>query len=105
MILCTELSIEIVQFEGDAQLLINAINSQAQIEEDEFLSWIGRLVEEAKQVFQHRSHCSIYLVHRKDNVAAHLPTKSSLNLFEKTVWIKDLPNVLTNIVPEELSNQ
>lgn len=43
-----ELGFELIQFERDAQLLINSINS-----ENECLSWYGHLVEEEKHVFKH----------------------------------------------------
>lgn len=42
LIFCSELGIEKALFEGDAQVLINAIKC-----EDECLAWFGNLVEEA----------------------------------------------------------
>lgn len=100
MTLYLELGFELIQFERDAQLLVNSINS-----EDECLSWYEHLVEEARQVFKHRTHWTISFVHREGNEATHILAKSSLNLYEENVQIEDVPNVVSNIIFEELSNQ
>lgn len=100
MYFCMELGFERAQFEGDTELLINAITNEA-----ECVAWFGHLVEEAKQIFKNRSHWTIPFVHWEGNGAAHLLAKSSLNLYAENVWIEDTPNLFSNIVFEKLSNQ
>lgn len=88
-----------VQFKGDSQLFVNAINSDADCE-----AWYGHMVEEAKGILKMRPLWSISFVHREGNCATHILAKFSLTLYEENVWIKDTPNVLSHIVVEELSN-
>lgn len=42
-----ELGFDFAHFEGDSQLLVNAINREAECE-----AWFGHLVEEAKMIFK-----------------------------------------------------
>lgn len=74
--------------EGDSQLLINAINREAECE-----AWYGHLVEEAKQTFKNRPQWSISFVHKQGNCAAHRLAQYGLNLYEEQVWVEETPDV------------
>lgn len=67
-----------VQFEGDSQVLVNAISSDAVCE-----AWSGHLVEEAKEILKMRPLWSISFDHREGNRAAHTLAKFSLNLYKE----------------------
>lgn len=58
MVFCLELGFTVAQFEGDAQIVVTALNN-----ETESLAWYGHLVEEAKLIFQQQNHWSLSFVH------------------------------------------
>lgn len=87
MSFCMVLGFVKVQFKGDSQLFVNAINSDADCE-----AWYGHMVEEAKGILKMRPLWSISFVHREGNCATHI------------LVVEDTPNVLSHIVVEELSN-
>lgn len=111
MIFCTELGIENVHFEGDAHVLINALNC-----EDECFAWFGkssgrRSKEEAKQFLMESAHWFITFVNREGNEPTHLLAKHSLTLYEESIKnelhlrcnctrIENVPNVIADVVPE-----
>lgn len=70
---CEELGIEDAHFEGDAQILIQAINN-----DENCWSWYGHLVESAKQIFKRRTRWSITFIHREGNHVAHTLAKHGL---------------------------
>lgn len=80
-------------------VLIKAINSKEQC-----WAWYGNLVEDAKQILKNRLW-GIKFVHREGNNAAHVLAKFGLSLYEETIWMEEVPLVISQIVPYEIPNQ
>lgn len=94
---CVELGFKLAIFEGDSQLLVEAINREEDSE-----TWYGHLVAEVKTWFKNRQQWTISFIHREGNQAAHKSAKC-LNLLEEKVWIEVSPNVILNVVIDEQS--
>lgn len=93
---CIELGFERVNFEGDAQVLINAIKG-----EEVCWAWYRNLIEDVRQILKNISLWSIDLVHMEVNQVAHLLAKNSLLLFSESIWIKETLSVVNHVVLDE----
>lgn len=94
---CIELGFERVNFESDAQVLINAIKG-----EEVCWAWYGNLIEDVRQILKNISLWSIDFVHREGNQVAHLLAKNSLLLFSESIWIEETLSVVHRVVLDEL---
>lgn len=97
---CPELGIERVRFEGDVQLLINYINTKGECK-----TWHENLNEDAKIVMKNRPLWSIHFVHREGNKVSHRLAKYGLSLQGESVWIDDIPDFISQLVLDNISNQ
>ncbi|XP_042969149.1 uncharacterized protein LOC122301849 [Carya illinoinensis] len=84
--ICSELNIHNAIFEGDARNVILAIQR-----EEEDLSVLGPLIEDAKSFFRIYRDWQLQFAHREKNTVAHCLAKTALGLLEKMVWIEDTP--------------
>lgn len=73
MVICKELAFTKVILEGDAQVIINAINC-----EHEDMSWYGYLVEDFKEMLSHTLEWNVQFISREDNSVAHNLAKATL---------------------------
>lgn len=96
--LCVELGLERVYLEGDAQTLIHSINGG-----DTSQAWRGNIIEEVQQILKNVPFWSINFVHRERNKVVHLLDKNGLLLSSESIWIKDIPIVIKQVVIDELS--
>lgn len=76
--LCLEIGISCIQLEGDAQTIINVVNSTAECE-----AWYGGIVEDVKFVLKQRVKWSFCFAHRGSNQVAHNLAKLGLSLDEE----------------------
>ncbi|XP_042992245.1 uncharacterized protein LOC122318727 [Carya illinoinensis] len=86
MKLCAELNFENVIFEGDALVVVNAVNS-----EKESWEWYGQMVEDMKGVLKNRQRWKVQHVFRKCNQVAHLLAKVSFTFNEEQIWMECCP--------------
>lgn len=61
--------------------------------------------EEAKQFLMESAHWFITFVNQEGNEPTHLSAKHSLTLYEESIWIENVPNVIADVVLNELRNQ
>ncbi|XP_041027052.1 uncharacterized protein LOC121267270 [Juglans microcarpa x Juglans regia] len=78
--LCNELGFNKVIFEGDAQLVVEAVNS-----EDEDLFARGHIIEDIKTVFKGRSAWKVKFIRREENGVAHLLAKNTLDIVQEQI--------------------
>ncbi|KAK2978561.1 hypothetical protein RJ640_006680 [Escallonia rubra] len=73
-----------VQMEGDAKLIINALNSS-----EENLSAIGGIIDDVKRIAHCFDSCTFQHIKRSGNEAAHGLAKFAYSLTEALVWMGD----------------
>ncbi|KAK2974954.1 hypothetical protein RJ640_009113 [Escallonia rubra] len=78
-----------VQMEGDAILIINALNSS-----EENLSAIGGIIDDVKRIAHCFDSCIFQHIKRSGNEAAHRLAKFACNLIEVVVWMGEVPPVV-----------
>lgn len=100
MELCLELGFQRAQLEGDAQVLINAING-----EEDFWTWYGELVDDARRVLKGLHEWSLNFFHRDGNQCVHELAKLGLITTEELVWIEDCPNFIIPFVTSDTNYQ
>ncbi|KAF5471762.1 hypothetical protein F2P56_008532, partial [Juglans regia] len=66
MVICRDLRLEKVIFEGDAHVIVKAVNNAS-----EDYSVYGSLIEGIKQLLKGRTNWIVEYTHRSNNVAAH----------------------------------
>ncbi|XP_042976327.1 uncharacterized protein LOC122307486 [Carya illinoinensis] len=93
---CRELRLVKVLFEGDAQVVVNAVNSAT-----EDLSFYGSLIEDMKMLLKQRTEWTVQYTHRTNNEAAHLLAKESLSIQIDFAWFEDIPDCIQRIVESE----
>ncbi|KAF5450110.1 hypothetical protein F2P56_014981 [Juglans regia] len=91
MDLCRDLNFDKVIFEGDAQIVINAVNNQ-----DEDLSFYGSIIEELKMVIKGWIGWKVKYSHRGTNVVAHKLARAALHTVEEKIWIEEAPLFVLN---------
>ncbi|XP_042939537.1 uncharacterized protein LOC122274574 [Carya illinoinensis] len=95
-LLCSELGLTQVQLEGDAKMVVEAINSRSFNS-----SWDGQVIEDIKAVVHAQPGWSVAFVKREGNSAAHAATKLALSLGTECVWVDEVPcEVLPAIVSD-----
>lgn len=83
--------------EGDAQVLINAIN-----EAEECRAWFGNLIEDAKMRLKSLPLWKVRFIHREGNRVAHYLAKHGLLLNCESIWIDEYPDVIAHFVLQDL---
>ncbi|XP_042939495.1 uncharacterized protein LOC122274525 [Carya illinoinensis] len=96
MKLCAELNFENVIFEGDALVVVNAVNS-----EKESWEWYGQMVEDMKGVLKIRQRWKVQHVFRECNQVAHLLVKVSFTFNEEQIWMECCPPEVQSVVTQE----
>lgn len=87
-----------VHLEGDAKLLINAIQ-----QEEECCASFGGLLEDLKVSDWSNSNLVISFAPKEGNGVVHSLAKLDLSLISKRVWMEDFPNIISNIVTLDFS--
>lgn len=96
--LCNELVFENVRFEGDAQVLIKAVNG-----EEACGTWYRILKEDVKLVLKYRSLWTITFIHREGNMFAHVLAKHGLLLSNEAIWVVEPSNVIIPFIIFDIS--
>ncbi|XP_042958143.1 uncharacterized protein LOC122293710 [Carya illinoinensis] len=91
-----ELGFNRVILEGDAQVVISAVNSV-----DEDLSSGGHIVEDVKAVLRERRSWKIQFTRREGNEVAHLLAKKALLVEQDQIWIDECPDFISLQVCKE----
>ncbi|KAF5462824.1 hypothetical protein F2P56_018800 [Juglans regia] len=91
MILCEELGIGEVIFEGDAKIVIDAVSSG---ERDD--SSLGHLVENLQQKLNSHSRWKLAFIHREGNEVAHQLAKLALHGENDMYWVEEGPEAITS---------
>ncbi|XP_042962506.1 uncharacterized protein LOC122296780 [Carya illinoinensis] len=96
--LCVELGMNQVIFEGDAKVVIDAINSKC---EDN--SWLSQETEDIQQLIELHPTWRLSFVYRSTNNVAHTVAKVAIKEVEETVWLEDGPEVVITSVTNDVS--
>ncbi|XP_059429127.1 uncharacterized protein LOC132162934 [Corylus avellana] len=91
--LCKEMGFRDIQFEGDAQVVINAVNSA---ETD--WSRIGLMVTDIKRELETLSQWRMQFVPRGSNGVAHILSKEATTSFLNKCWINEVPDCIKDLV-------
>ncbi|KAF5454972.1 hypothetical protein F2P56_024597 [Juglans regia] len=73
MDLCTEVGINQACFEGDAKVVVDAVNSK-----NEDNSWLGQMTEDLQQLMKSNQASSLNFVNKSANKAAHTASKLAI---------------------------
>lgn len=82
--LCTDLGLNKVTFEGDAQNIVKAVHNS-----DEDLSPYGNIIEDSKSILSIWSNWTVQYTHRNTNIIAHSLAKVALHSNVERVWIEE----------------
>ncbi|KAF5481089.1 hypothetical protein F2P56_001774 [Juglans regia] len=91
MELCEDLKFNKVILEGDAQVVVNAVNSQT-----EDLSYFGSIIEDLKVQMKEWPNWSVKFANRNINTVAHTFAKEALHIDLEKIWIEDIPVCLSD---------
>ncbi|KAK2994189.1 hypothetical protein RJ640_017809 [Escallonia rubra] len=78
-----------MQMEGDAKLIINALNSS-----EENLSAIGGIIDDVKRIAHYFDSCTFQHIKRSGNETTHGLAKFAYSLTEALVWMGEVPPVV-----------
>ncbi|XP_042965938.1 uncharacterized protein LOC122299618 [Carya illinoinensis] len=95
---CRDLNFNNVWFEGDAQNIVNAVNT-----ETEDMSRYGSVIEDVKNLLKGRKKWRVSFVFREANEAAHVLARDVLFFQSEIVWIEDAPDCIRGIIGKEKS--
>ncbi|XP_040988095.1 uncharacterized protein LOC121235763 [Juglans microcarpa x Juglans regia] len=95
-LLCTELGLSNVIFEGDSKLVVNVTISGEEIGAE-----YGSILEDVRRVMYGRLNWSIWFIYREANCIAHKLAKLAFNFSDERVWMEDSPIEIKNDVLEE----
>ncbi|XP_040990888.1 uncharacterized protein LOC121238099 [Juglans microcarpa x Juglans regia] len=84
--LCNDLGLRCVQFEGDAKLVVDAVNKNSPD-----YSWNGQLIEDIKSTLLSHQHWTIQHVTRTGNKAVDAAAKLGLLLSFEHIWMEEEP--------------
>ncbi|XP_041017867.1 uncharacterized protein LOC121260078 [Juglans microcarpa x Juglans regia] len=100
MVLCHELSLCNVIFEGDAQSVVKAVKSK----EENWL-WFGQVVDDIKELLKRRQDWKVAWVPREENGVAHQLAKFGFNYSNEIVMIEESPEFISgNVLFNKLYN-
>ncbi|XP_040987840.1 uncharacterized protein LOC121235562 [Juglans microcarpa x Juglans regia] len=97
MVICTELGYYQVCFEGDAKVVVDAVNSN-----NEDNSWLGQMTEDMQQMMKRNQAWSLKFVFRSANKAAHTAAQFAIRDVGEKVWFENGPVEVCNSVLEEV---
>jgi ribonuclease HI len=91
--LCRENGFMSVEFEGDAKVMIDAVNSQGQ-------DWsrLGEVKEDIRQEVQGLHNWRMLFVHRECNQAAHALSKTAICEVVESQWLFEPPDCIADIL-------
>ncbi|XP_042952140.1 uncharacterized protein LOC122289228 [Carya illinoinensis] len=96
--LCRELGLRQVQLEGDAKMVVDAVNSNTQDS-----SWDGQVMEDIKSVLKAQPGWSVSFSGRSSNKAAHETAKLALSLGSECIWVEEVPpEVLPAVISDKI---
>ncbi|XP_041004068.1 uncharacterized protein LOC121249423 [Juglans microcarpa x Juglans regia] len=93
MELCSELGFNQICFEGDAKLVVDAVNTK-QVDN----SWLGQLTEDIQQIIKYNQACCLNFAYRSENKAAYTVAKLAIRNDKETIWLEEGPLEVLNIV-------
>ncbi|XP_059441844.1 uncharacterized protein LOC132174168 [Corylus avellana] len=93
---CRSLGLEHVHFEGDAKMVITAVNSS-----DPDWSSMGFVVEDIKHELQAMTQWCFTFVRREGNKAAHTMSKLDIRSFLDNTWLYEPPECISEILQME----
>jgi hypothetical protein len=91
--ICKELSIPKGWLEGDAKIIVDALNSDERI-----LSRYGHLVEDTRSILQSFPSWKCDFVHREANEAAHRLAKAATTYISDRMWWNYTPDCISDII-------
>ncbi|XP_042939525.1 uncharacterized protein LOC122274565 [Carya illinoinensis] len=86
MEVCVDLGLGRMVFEGDAQIIVQAVTSDEEISAD-----YGVLVNDARSMLRTWTQWHVAFVHREANYAAHQLAKLALDYEYEKIWMEDGP--------------
>ena len=94
--LCKTLGFNKIHLEGDAQTIVNAVNSSS-------LDWgrMGMSVEDIQLELKSFPFWRMSFVRREGNKAAHFMARLALNNSMDQLWLNEPPNFISHIVTME----
>ncbi|XP_042954569.1 uncharacterized protein LOC122290978 [Carya illinoinensis] len=98
MEVCADLGLGRVVFEGDAQIIVQAVNSDEVISAD-----YGVLVYDARSMLRTWPQWQVVFVHKEANYAAHQLAKLALDYENEKIWMEDGPVQVMSTVQLEQS--
>lgn len=84
MELCQDFGFTLVDFEGDANAIIDAVKSNA---DDN--SWLGQVTYDIQQMMKRFSSWQLSFAHRTNNKAAHMVAKLALRTDSERLWLEE----------------
>ncbi|XP_059442086.1 uncharacterized protein LOC132174450 [Corylus avellana] len=96
--LCKDLGILSIIVEGDAQVVINAIQAR-----DPTCSKFGQLVDDIRSLLRNFSRWQISYVSRNANNGAHKLAKEATKMIMDRFWNLSIPDCISDLVSTELS--
>ncbi|KAF5444907.1 hypothetical protein F2P56_033999 [Juglans regia] len=97
MDLCLELGLYHVIFEGDAKVVIDAVNFK---KEDNM--WLGQLTEVLQQFLVRNLTWILNFVHRQANKVAHTAAQLAISNVNECFWLDDGPPEVKSMATEDL---
>ncbi|XP_040986467.1 uncharacterized protein LOC121234564 [Juglans microcarpa x Juglans regia] len=96
--LCSELNIQKAIFEGDANKVVEAVQS-----EKEAVFAFSSIIDDVKFLFRNRTDWFIQFVSRKKNTVAHTLAKKALAIGEELVWIEEVLDFIVGCLHNDTS--
>ncbi|XP_041011325.1 uncharacterized protein LOC121255104 [Juglans microcarpa x Juglans regia] len=97
MELCSELGFNQVCFEGDAKIVVDAVNSKRLDN-----SWLGQWTKDMQQIMKYNQAWRLNFAYRSANKAAHTAAKLAIRNVRETIWLEEGPLEVLTIVQEDL---
>ncbi|XP_042972768.1 uncharacterized protein LOC122304571 [Carya illinoinensis] len=94
--ICLELNIQRAIFEGDAKIVILAVNGN-----DDACFNFSPIVEDIRFYFINRPNWSIQFVPRAKNMVAHSLAKNTIAMEEERVWIEEVPDFVVGVLDSD----
>ncbi|XP_042960130.1 uncharacterized protein LOC122295108 [Carya illinoinensis] len=86
VLLRRELGLRQVQLEGDAKMVVDAVNSNTQN-----TSWDGQVIEDIKSVMCAQPGWSVSFLGRDGNKVVHETARLALSLSSECIWVEEVP--------------
>jgi ribonuclease HI len=96
VILCEELGLQSVEFEGDSMVVVNALNSNTP-----YWRACGSIVEDTRDRLLQFLTWSVQHARREANQVAHFLAKHALSVNQDVVWKEECPSFIQDIIYAE----